>query len=39
MDWDRDGKVAFKEFLFAFTGWVGVEDEEEEEEEAGKEKS
>lgn len=36
MDWDRNGTVTFKEFLFAFTSWVGIDDnEEEEEEEAG----
>lgn len=29
MDWDKNGMVNFKEFLFAFTGWVGIEDEEE----------
>lgn len=31
MDWDKDGKITFKEFLFAFTDWVGLEDETEEE--------
>eukprot|EP00898_Chlorokybus_atmophyticus_P006309 jgi/Chlat1/667/Chrsp104S01153 len=30
MDWDGNGKISFKEFLFAFEGWVGVEDEEDE---------
>lgn len=35
MDWDRNGTVTFKEFLFAFTSWVGIDDNEEEEEEAG----
>lgn len=34
MDWDRDGNISFKEFLFAFTSWVGLEQEEEEEAEA-----
>nr|XP_043608391.1 probable calcium-binding protein CML21 [Erigeron canadensis] len=29
MDWDKNGMVNFKEFLFAFTGWVGIEDDEE----------
>uniref|UniRef100_A0A803LQE5 EF-hand domain-containing protein n=1 Tax=Chenopodium quinoa TaxID=63459 RepID=A0A803LQE5_CHEQI len=24
MDWDRNGMVNFKEFLFAFTRWVGI---------------
>eukprot|EP00246_Nothoceros_aenigmaticus_P013720 TRINITY_DN4865_c0_g1_i1.p1 TRINITY_DN4865_c0_g1~~TRINITY_DN4865_c0_g1_i1.p1 ORF type:complete len:225 (-),score=43.44 TRINITY_DN4865_c0_g1_i1:212-886(-) len=27
MDWDRDGSISFKEFLFAFTSWVGLEQE------------
>lgn len=31
MDWDKNGMVNFKEFLFAFTSWVGIEDEENEE--------
>ncbi|KAK8579024.1 hypothetical protein V6N13_142259 [Hibiscus sabdariffa] len=26
MDWDKNGWVSFKEFLFAFTAWVGIED-------------
>lgn len=26
MDWDRNGMVNFKEFLFAFIYWVGIED-------------
>ncbi|XP_019183147.1 PREDICTED: probable calcium-binding protein CML21 [Ipomoea nil] len=30
MDWDKNGTVSFKEFLFAFTRWVGIEDEDEE---------
>lgn len=29
MDWDNNGMVNFKEFLFAFTRWVGIEDDEE----------
>lgn len=29
MDWDKNGMVNFKEFLFAFTRWVGIEDDEE----------
>ncbi|KAI7742188.1 hypothetical protein M8C21_028351 [Ambrosia artemisiifolia] len=33
MDWDKNGMVNFKEFLFAFTKWVGIEDEEEATEE------
>ncbi|XP_057983637.1 probable calcium-binding protein CML21 [Malania oleifera] len=32
MDWDNNGMVNFKEFLFAFTRWVGIEDIEDEEE-------
>ncbi|EFJ12275.1 hypothetical protein SELMODRAFT_425580 [Selaginella moellendorffii] len=32
MDWDRDGRVTFKEFLLAFTGWVGIEDDEDQED-------
>ncbi|KAJ0988173.1 hypothetical protein J5N97_006529 [Dioscorea zingiberensis] len=32
MDWDRNGTVTFKEFLFAFTTWVGIDDNEEDED-------
>ncbi|XP_039055606.1 probable calcium-binding protein CML21 [Hibiscus syriacus] len=32
MDWDQNGSVSFKEFHFAFTNWVGIDDEEDEEE-------
>jgi len=32
MDWDRNGMVNFKEFLFAFTNWVGIDDNEDEED-------
>ncbi|CAM8989018.1 unnamed protein product [Rhodiola kirilowii] len=32
MDWDKNGMVNFKEFLFAFTRWVGIDDIEDEEE-------
>ncbi|XP_076942551.1 putative calcium-binding protein CML21 isoform X1 [Bidens hawaiensis] len=28
MDWDKNGTVNFKEFLFAFTRWVGFDDDE-----------
>ncbi|XP_024976575.1 probable calcium-binding protein CML21 [Cynara cardunculus var. scolymus] len=28
MDWDNNGMVNFKEFLFAFTRWVGIGDDE-----------
>ncbi|XP_040988532.1 LOW QUALITY PROTEIN: probable calcium-binding protein CML21 [Juglans microcarpa x Juglans regia] len=31
MDWDKNGMVNFKEFLFAFTRWVGIDDIEDEE--------
>ncbi|XP_073526143.1 uncharacterized protein [Phyllobates terribilis] len=33
MDLDKIGMVNFKEFLFAFTRWVGIDESEEEEEE------
>ncbi|KAB2062154.1 hypothetical protein ES319_A10G133900v1 [Gossypium barbadense] len=29
MDWDKNGKVCFREFLFAFINWVGIESDEE----------
>ncbi|MBA0696344.1 hypothetical protein Goari_002902 [Gossypium aridum] len=29
MDWDKNGKVSFREFLFAFINWVGIESDEE----------
>jgi calcium-binding protein CML len=36
MDWDADGEVTFKEFLFAFVAWAGaVEGDEGEESESG----
>ncbi|XP_057957916.1 probable calcium-binding protein CML22 isoform X2 [Malania oleifera] len=25
MDWDKNGKVSFREFVFAFTKWVGID--------------
>lgn len=31
MDWDKNGLITFKEFLFAFTNWVGLKDEEDDE--------
>ncbi|KAG9143921.1 hypothetical protein Leryth_016130 [Lithospermum erythrorhizon] len=31
MDWDKNGTVNFKEFLFAFTSWVGIDENEDEE--------
>ena len=30
MDWDANGMVSFKEFLFAMESWVGMDDEDEE---------
>ncbi|KAF7831227.1 putative calcium-binding protein CML21 [Senna tora] len=33
MDWDNNGMVSFKEFLFAFTRWVGIDEVEDEDEE------
>lgn len=33
MDWDKNGMVNFKEFLFTFTRWVGIEDNEDEDAE------
>ncbi|PPD90806.1 hypothetical protein GOBAR_DD12254 [Gossypium barbadense] len=33
MDWDKNGSVSFKEFLFAFTNWVGIDDAEDDEDE------
>ncbi|EFJ07984.1 hypothetical protein SELMODRAFT_132549 [Selaginella moellendorffii] len=32
MDWDKNGMITFKEFLFAFTDWVGIEEEEDADE-------
>ncbi|CAL1365732.1 unnamed protein product [Linum trigynum] len=32
MDWDKNGMVNIKEFLFAFTKWVGIEDDDDDEE-------
>jgi len=34
MDWDKNGMVSFKEFLFAFTRWVGIDEIEDDEEAA-----
>ena len=28
MDWDKNGKVSFREFLFALEKWIGMEDED-----------
>uniref|UniRef100_A0A0D3F214 EF-hand domain-containing protein n=1 Tax=Oryza barthii TaxID=65489 RepID=A0A0D3F214_9ORYZ len=35
MDWDKNGTVTFKEFLFAFTRWVGIDDNEDDDDEEG----
>uniref|UniRef100_A0A1J3J5V9 Putative calcium-binding protein CML21 n=1 Tax=Noccaea caerulescens TaxID=107243 RepID=A0A1J3J5V9_NOCCA len=32
MDWDKNGMVNFKEFLFAFTQWVGIDENEEDDD-------
>jgi calcium-binding protein CML len=32
MDWDKNGMVTFKEFLFAFTHWVGIDENEDDDE-------
>ena len=32
MDWDKNGTVTFKEFLFAFTRWVGIDNEDEDDD-------
>ncbi|KAK3134075.1 hypothetical protein QOZ80_6AG0544720 [Eleusine coracana subsp. coracana] len=32
MDWDKNGMVTSKEFLFAFTRWVGIDENEDEDE-------
>lgn len=32
MDWDKNGMVTFKEFLFAFTHWIGFEDNDDDED-------
>ncbi|CAI5980638.1 unnamed protein product [Closterium sp. NIES-65] len=37
MDYNTDGQCTFKEFLFAYVGWVGTAEEEEDEEEEEKE--
>ncbi|XP_068638303.1 probable calcium-binding protein CML21 [Aristolochia californica] len=37
MDWDRNGMVTFKEFLFAFTRWIGMDDPEDEDEDEDEE--
>ena len=30
MDWDKNGMVNYKEFLFAFTRWVGFDENDDE---------
>ena len=32
MDWDKNGTVTFKEFLFAFTRRVGIDNEDEDDD-------
>ncbi|KAL5981307.1 hypothetical protein ACLOJK_015362 [Asimina triloba] len=32
MDWDKNGMVTFKEFLFAFTRWIGMDDIDDDED-------
>ena len=32
MDWDKNGTVTFKEFLFAFTRWVGIDNEDDDDD-------
>ncbi|CAM0946290.1 unnamed protein product [Alopecurus aequalis] len=32
MDWDKNGMVSFKEFLFAFTRWVGLDDNDDDDD-------
>lgn len=32
MDWGRKGKVGFREFLFAFMSWVGLDDDDDAED-------
>ncbi|KAJ0965236.1 hypothetical protein J5N97_026374 [Dioscorea zingiberensis] len=32
MDWDKNGTVTFKEFLFAFTRWIGIKDNDDDED-------
>jgi hypothetical protein len=34
LDWDHDGQITFKEFLFAFYKWVGVDDIDSDDEDA-----
>jgi calcium-binding protein CML len=28
MDWDRNGKVSFREFLFSLINWIGIDADE-----------
>uniref|UniRef100_A0ACD5ZN31 Uncharacterized protein n=1 Tax=Avena sativa TaxID=4498 RepID=A0ACD5ZN31_AVESA len=32
MDWDKNGSVTFKEFLFAFTRWVGLDENDDDDD-------
>ncbi|KAJ4969579.1 hypothetical protein NE237_016280 [Protea cynaroides] len=31
MDWDKKGRISFKEFIFALTNWVGIDSDDERE--------
>lgn len=33
LDWNEDGEITFREFLFAFVSWVGTDEEEDEDDE------
>jgi hypothetical protein len=32
MDWDRDEKIYFPEFLFAFESWIGLDVDEDDDD-------
>lgn len=34
LDWDSDGQVTLREFVYAFYDWVGMEDEEDDDDES-----
>ena len=31
MDWNHDGTISYKEFLFAFSTWTGADEDDDEE--------